>query len=179
MLLQAFRFTTVEVPLSSPVRDQNPGKRRLLVGYGITTAMLCGACQVASPSKSAFLSRFSGAESIKRSYEHTASHGRLSISESEVSTVLGNRHLRHRADRAELIIGESDELSFLQRIKEDIEQQIQLTGGKIVDQGSGKTTYSISYTSSNVIGWIDVWGMQGTADNYKVTILITESQESL
>jgi hypothetical protein len=157
--------------------NQEAVKHRLLVIYGITAATLLGACSVPSAPKSSFLSNFSGADSIKRSYERTNTQGGLSISDTEVSAVLGNRKVYHRDDRADLRISEGDQPPFLQRIKEDIEQQIQTSGGRIVDEGSGKSNYSIAYTSSGATGWIDVWGMRETSDSYKVVIIITESQE--
>jgi hypothetical protein len=141
----------------------------------ISTVVAFAACSGPPESKSRFLSSFSARDVIENSYDPPKGNGEIRISGREASSVLGSRRIYHRDDSADVRISQSYETSFRQRIKAQIEQQLQGTGCKVVDAGSGESNDSIAYTDGNVNGWIDIWGMRGTGDSYRLVITITES----
>jgi hypothetical protein len=143
--------------------------------YAIAAVAVLGACNKAPESKSRFLSGFSAADVIKKSYDQDKSKGDLSVSAEETSSIMSSRRIYHRDESADLRISESDQPSFLERIKTNIEQQVRSSGCTIVGGGSGDNNFSIAYTDGNVTGWIDIRGMPGTPDKYKLIITITES----
>jgi hypothetical protein len=150
-------------------------KQRLFLFYAIAAVLVLAACSRTPESKSRFLSSFSAADVIKKSYEQINSKGDLSVSAEETSSVMGSRRIYHRDESADLRINESDQPSFLERIKKNIEQQVRSSGCTIVGGGSGDISSSIAYTDGSVTGWIDIWGIPGTPDKYKLIITITES----
>jgi hypothetical protein len=150
-------------------------KQRLFLFYAIAAVLVLGACNKIPESKSRFLSSFSAVDVIKKSYDQIDCKGELSVSAVETSSVMGSRRIYHRDESADLRINESDQPSFLERIKTNIEQQVRSNGGTIVGGGSGDDNFSIAYTDSRVTGWIDIWGMPGSPDKYKLIITITES----
>lgn len=143
--------------------------------FVISVVMAFGACSGPPESKSRFLSSFSARDVIEKSYDPPKGVGEFRVSGGETSSVLGGRRIYHRDDSADLRISQSDERSFLQSIKAQIEQQLQGTGCKIVEAGSGDSNYSIAYTDGKVHGWIDIWGMRGPGDSYRLVIIITEN----
>lgn len=143
--------------------------------FVISVVMAFGACSGPPESKSRFLSSFSARDVIKKSYDLPKGDGEFRVSGVETSSVLGSRRIYHRDDSADLRISQSDEPAFLERIKAQIEQQLQGTACKILDVGSGESNYSIAYTDGKVHGWIDIWGMRGTGDSYRIVITMTES----
>lgn len=149
--------------------------QRLFLFCGFAAVLVLGACNKIPESKSRFLSSFSAADVIKKSYDQIDCKGELSVSAEETSSVMGTRRIYHRDESADLRINESDQPSFLERIKKNIEQQVRNNGGTIVGGGSGDDNFSIAYTDSRVTGWIDILGMPGTPDKYKLIITITES----
>jgi hypothetical protein len=150
-------------------------KQRLFLFCCFAAALVLGACNRTPESKSRFLSSFSAADVIKKSYDQIDCKGELSVSASETSSVMASRRMYHRDESADLTISESDQTSFLERIKTNIEQQVRKSGCTIVGGGSGDISFSITYTDGSVTGWIDIWGMPGTPDKYKLIITITES----
>jgi hypothetical protein len=147
---------------------------RPAVFFIISIVTAFGACSVPPASKSRFLSSFSARDVIEKSYDLPKGDGEFRVSGGETSSVLGSRRIYHRDDTADLRISQSEERSFLQRIKGQIELQLQGAGCKIADAGSGESNYSIAYTDEKVHGWIDVWGMRGPGDRYRLVITITE-----
>ena len=141
----------------------------------ITVVLMLGACTGVPEAKSRFLSSFSARDVIEKSLGSPNGAADLRVSGGETSVLVGRRRTYHRDDRAVLSISQSDEPSFLQRIKGNIEQQLQVTGCKIGDAGSGEGNYSIAYTDGSVQGWIDIWGMRGLGDNYWLVIKMTEN----
>ena len=111
---------------------------------------------------------------IEKSYVSPNGAAEVKVSGGETSTMVGQRRTYHRDDRAELSISQSDAPMFLERVKEQIEQQLQSSGCKITDAGSGEGSYSIGYTDGRLHGWIDIWGL-GMGGNYKLVILVTEN----
>ena len=150
-------------------------RERPLLLFVISVVVICGACAARPPSKSKFLASFSAAEVIKRSYDQADAQKQPTISSSESSSVLGSRRVYHRDDRADLVISKSEEPLFLLRIKREIEEQLQKSGCKMFAGGSGDNNYAIEYTDGTVNGWIDIWGMRGAGDTYRVIIIITEN----
>lgn len=147
-------------------------KRSLITG--IAAVMVLSACTKAPETKSRFLSTFSAEEVIKKSYDQTNSNAGVSVSSGETSSASGSHRIYHRDVSAELRISERDQSPFLERIKSSIEQQVRDTGCTIVGGGSGTSNFSVAYTDGSVNGSIDIWGMPGSSDSYKVIIIISE-----
>lgn len=155
--------------------DRETVKQTFFLFCSIAAVLVLGACNKAPESKSRFLSSFSAADVIKKSYDQINSKGESSVSTSETSSASGSRRIYHRDDSAELRISESDQPSFLERIKTNIEQQVRSSGCTIVGGGSGDNNFSIAYTDGSVTGWIDIWGVPGAPDKYNLIIEVTES----
>jgi hypothetical protein len=148
---------------------------RPLLRFGITVVAIFGACSAPTTlSRSRFLASFSPADVIKRSYAPTDSHQQPSISTGDTSAALGTLGVHHSYDSADLSVSKSDEPQLLLRIKREIVQQIEKSGGKVVGEGSGESNYSIEYTDGKVSGWVDVVGMRGAGDSYRLVIIVTE-----
>ena len=147
---------------------------RPLLLFVVTVIAIFGACTAPTLSRSRFLAGFSPADVIKRSYTQTDSQQQPSISTGETSSALGSHGVHHSYDSANLSVSKSDEPQFLLRIKREIVQQIEKSGGKVVGEGSGESDYSIEYTDGKVSGWVDVVGMRGEGDSYRLTIIVTE-----
>jgi len=143
---------------------------RPLLMFGVTVIAIFGACSAPTLSRSRFLASFSPADVIKRSYTQPDSQQQPSIS----TLALGSHEVRHNYDSANLSVSNSDEPQFLLRIKREIVQQIEKSGGKVVGEGSGENNYSIEYTDGKVSGWVDVVGMRGAGDSYRLVIIVTE-----
>jgi hypothetical protein len=148
---------------------------RPLLLFGITVVAIFGACSAPTTlSRSRFLASFSPADVIKRSYAPPDSHQQPSISTGGTSSALGTHGVHHSYDSADLSVSKSDEPQLLLRIKREIVQQIEKSGGKVVGEGSGENDYSIEYADGKVSGWVDVVGMRGAGDSYRLVIIVTE-----
>lgn len=150
-------------------------RQRLFRYTGIAAVLVLGACSKAPEQQSRFLSTFSAADVVKKSYDQIDSNAGMSVSSSETSSAFGRRRIYHRDSSADLRISEADLSSFLERTKNNIEQQLRTSGCTIVGGGSGDGQFSVAYTDGSVTGWIDIWGIPGTSDRYKLIITITES----
>lgn len=140
----------------------------------ISVVVPFAACSGTPETQSAFLSAFSVKDAIEKSYQSpTGTPGSIE-SGGESMAISGNRRSYHRSDRAELTISESDEPSFLPRIKDHIEQQLRSHGCQLTGTGSGTGSFSIGYTDGTARGWIDIWGVRRTGDRYTLVITITE-----
>ncbi len=152
---------------------------RPLLLFGISAIAIFGACSAPTLSRSKFLASFSPADVIKRSYaqansQQQDSQQQLSVSSVGTSSALGTHGVHHSYDSADLSVSKSDEPQFLLRIKADIVQQIEKSGSKVVGEGSGDDNYSIEYADGKVGGWVDVAGMRGAGDSYRLAIIVTE-----
>jgi hypothetical protein len=147
-------------------------KRPLLL-FGISVIAIFGACSAPALSRSRFLASFSPADVIKRSYAKPDSQ-QPNISTGGTSSALGSHEVYHSYHSADLAVGSGEEPQFLLRIKSEIVQQIEKSGGKVVGEGTGESNYSVEYTDGKVGGWIDVVGMRGTGDSYRLAIIVTE-----
>ena len=147
---------------------------RPLLLFGISVIAIFGACSAPTLSRSRFLASFSPSDAIKRGYAQPDSQQQPSISTGGTSSALGSHGVHHSYDSADLSVSRGEEPQFLLRIKREIVQQIEKSGGKVVGEGSGENNYSIEYTDGNVSGWIDVLGMRGAGDSYKIAIVVTE-----
>jgi hypothetical protein len=147
---------------------------RPLLLFGITVIAIFSACNTPALSRSRFLASFSPADVIKRSYGQPDSQQQPSISTGGTSSALGTHGVHHSYDSADLSVSKSDEPQLLLRIKREIVQQIEKSGGKVVGEGSGENDYSIEYTDGKVGGWVDVVGMRGAGDSYRLVIIVTE-----
>lgn len=147
---------------------------RPLLLFGISVIAIFGACSAPTLSRSRFLASFSPADVIKRSYAQSDSQQQLSVSGGGTSSALGSHEVHHSYDSADLSISKSDEPQFLLRIKREIVQQIEKSGGKVVSEDSGENNYSTEYADGKVSGWVDVVGMRGAGDSYRLVIIVTE-----
>ena len=147
---------------------------RPLLLFGVTVIAIFGACSAPTLSRSRFLASFSPADVIKRSYGQPDSQQQPSISTGETSSASGSHEVHHSYDSANLSVSKSDEPQFLLRVKREIVQQIEKSGSKVVGEGSGESNYSIEYTDGKVGGWVDVVGMRGESDSYRLVIIVTE-----
>ena len=140
----------------------------------ILISLFVGACGAPPPPpKSRFLSSFSAKDAIQKSY-HAGQSVAVRTDGVETATFGGTRHIYHRNDLADVNIDQSDESGFLERLKSEIERELQETGGKITDGGSGDGHYSFGYSDGKIVGWLDLWGVRTSADSYRVTITISE-----
>jgi len=149
--------------------------RRSALVFVISLVATFVACTRAPEARSRFFSSFSARDVIEKSFDSPKGGEGFRVSGGETSVLLGSRRMYHRDDRAELSISLSNEHSFLQRIKEHLEQQLQIDGCKTADAGSGEGNYSIAYTDGRVQGWIDIWGLRGPGDTYRLVITTTEN----
>jgi len=147
---------------------------RPLLLFGISVIAIFGACSAPALSRSRFLAGFSPADVIKRSYAQPDSQQQVSVSSGGTSSALGSHEVHHSYDSADLSVSKSDEPEFLLRIKREIVQQIEKSGGKVVGEGSGENNYSIEYADGKVSGWVDIVGMRGAGDSYRLAIIVTE-----
>jgi len=149
-------------------------RERPLLLFVFSVVVICGACTAPPPSKSRFLASFSAADVIKRSYDQADAQKQPTVSGGESSSVSGSRRINHRDDSADLVISKSDEPLFLSSIKREIEEQLQKSGCRMFPGGSGDNHYAIEYGDGSVNGWIDILGMRGAGDGYRLIIIITE-----
>jgi hypothetical protein len=133
------------------------------------------ACSSGVPeTKSRFLSSFTVRDVVEKSLDASAQDRGIRVSGGETSSVVGKRRVYHLDDTADLRIRPGDEHSFLERIKAQIERQLEDAGCTPADAGSGESTYSIEYTDGTVHGGIEIRGTRGSDDSYKLKIAITE-----
>lgn len=125
-------------------------------------------------SKSRFLSSYSARDVIEKSLDLAQGKGEFRSSGGGSSSVLGSGRIYHLDDTADLRISQNEERSFLERIKGQIELQLQSAGCRITDAGSGENDYSIAYTDQKVHGRIDIRGTRSTSEIYRLVITITE-----
>ncbi len=145
----------------------------LIFVIGIVTVFV--ACSGGPPeSKSRFLSTYSAQDLVEKSYDRPPSDVGIRVAGGSTSSVLDNRRIYHVDDTADLRIRPGDERSFLERIKAQIELQLQVAGCTATDAASGESNYSIAYTDGVVHGWINIGGMRRSDDDYRVVITITE-----
>ena len=148
---------------------------RALVIFGLGVVAILGSCSAPTiRSKSRFLAAFSASDVVRVSYNQTDPEG-PPVDTVQTSSSLGH----HRNDYANLVINASDGGAFLLRIKGEIERRVVSSGGKVVGEGSGNDGYSdgysIEYTDGGVHGWIDVLGMRGPGDSYRLVIITREN----
>jgi hypothetical protein len=141
----------------------------------VSVAMLFDACTAQPIPRSAFLAGFSAADIIKGSYDQAGVQRQFKVSGGASSSKLGSRSIHHRDEIADLVINASDEPLFLSRIKGKMEEQLRNTGCKVFSEGSGDNNYTLEYTDGTVNGWIDIFGLRGQGDSYKLVIVITEN----
>jgi hypothetical protein len=151
------------------------GKRKqILLLLTVGVGMAVGACSSQPLSRSKFLTGFSAADVIKASYDQGSSK-QTTISVGETSSKLGNRGIHHRDEIADLVISQNDEASFLSRVKGTVEEQLRTSGCRVFGEGFGGSNYVLEYTDGSVNGWVDIWGLRGQGDSYKLVIIITEN----
>ena len=150
-------------------------RERTVLLFASSVVVIIGACTAPPPSKSRFLAGFSATDVIKRSYDQGGAQKEPTVSGGESSSVLGSRRIHHRDDSADLLISKNDEPLFLSTIKREIEGQLQKSGCRMVGGGFGDNNFHIEYTDGSVNGWIDLLGMRGAGDSYRLIIIITES----
>ena len=68
--------------------------------------------------------------------------------------------------------------SFMEAIKLGIEKAVTDSGAQIQGYGSGSIEtiehFSLAYTQDEAYGTIQVWGVQGVGNEYKIIVLLTE-----
>jgi hypothetical protein len=142
--------------------------------FFICVVIFVGACNATPGPKSRFLSSFSARDAIKKSYGPDKNNEEFSLSTTQTSSVVGSRPTHHHDDTADVIVSQGDESAFLQRVKAEIEQQLHASGCKITDAGSGDGHYSLGYTDGKIYGWLELWGLRGMGDKYRIIITIAE-----
>ena len=150
----------------------------LFVAVGIVTG-----CHVPPETRSVFLSKFSVAEIIKKTGAQMTSIESGGVSSGETSSVWNDRRIYHRHESADLQVRpvEADEAAFLEKLKAEIEQRLGDNNAKVLGGGtssggsSGGRGFSIAYTDGKNHGWIDVFGLRGAGNNYKLIIIVNES----
>ena len=150
-------------------------REQALLILTVSVVMVVGACTAQPLSRSKFLTGFSAADVIKESYDQASAAKQSTISAGETSSRLGNRSIHHRDEIADLVISENDEAMFLSRIKGKVEEQLRNSGCRVFGEGSVGNNYILEYTDGSVNGWIDIWGLRGQGDSYKLVIIITEN----
>ena len=145
----------------------------LLLVVGVV--ILVGACNAQPISKSGFLAGFSAADIIKGSYDQASAQKEFRLSGGATSSKLGSRSIHHVDEIADLVISESDEPFFLSRVKGKMEERLRNSGCRVSGEGSGDNKHTLEYTDGTVNGWIDIFGLRGQGDSYKLVIVITEN----
>ena len=149
-------------------------RKRSFLLFGIGVVAISGACSAPVPPKTTFLTSFSMTDVIKRSYGQADHQVQQRVLGGTAGSAVSSGAGHHCFDSAELSISSGDESQFLLGVKREMRQQLEHSGGKIVDEGSGDSDYSIGYTDGKITGWIDILGMRGAGDRYKLVIIITE-----
>ncbi len=153
-----------------------------LLGLAVLVAVgIVVGCRVPPTTRSVFLSKFSAADILKKTTEQMKSVENGGVSSGETSSSWNDRRIYHRLESADLQLNPVDEDAFLVKVKAEIEQSLQSSGGTILGGGlsSGGSTggkgFSIAYTDGKNHGWIDVFGLHGASNNYKLVIIVNES----
>lgn len=145
----------------------------------VTVGIVTG-CGVPGQTRSAFLSGFSGKNIIEKASAQMAGIEPGGVSSGETSSVWKDRRIYHRDESADLRVNPADEDTFLVKLKSEIERSLENSDSKVLGGGSvggssGGRGFSVAYTDGRNHGWVDVFGMRGIDNNYKLIIIVNES----
>src|SRR5262245_40868105 len=149
--------------------------KRSLVVVSLVTASIAAGCGVATiKSPSRFITRFSLEESINKDYAQGDGKKQPILSNSGASVGSSGLGITHRSISAELSLGETDESQFLSKIKTEVAEQLRKYGAKITGEGAGPNDSYLEYSQGSIAGVVEVSGMRGVSETYRLVILIAE-----
>ena len=67
-----------------------------------------------------------------------------------------------------------DESSFMRKLKAEVEKEITSNGAKIAGSGESNSDFHVDYRLGHINGLIDVIGMRGERNSYKLTYVMRE-----
>lgn len=67
-----------------------------------------------------------------------------------------------------------DELNFMMKLKAEVEKEITSYGAKIAGSGESNSDFHFDYRLGNINGFIDVIGIRGERNSYKLTYVMRE-----
>ncbi len=146
--------------------------KRSLVVASLVTASIAAGCGVATTkSPSRFITTFSPEDAINRAYSQPDGKKPL-VSNSGSSEGTGG--LGHRLISADVLLNETEEPQFLARMKTEVSEQLRKYGAKTTGEGSGTNDSYLEYSEGAIAGVVQISGMRGASDAYRVILLIAE-----
>ena len=82
--------------------------------------------------------------------------------------------ITHRTISAELSLSETEESQFLSKIKSEVIEQLRKYGAKTTGEGAGTNDSYLEYSEGAVAGVVEVSGIRGASETYRLVILIAE-----
>lgn len=149
--------------------------RRSLALFSLVTASIAGGC--GGPAKkppSKFMTTFSPEDAIKRSYVQSEGKKQPIVSSSGGLAGSGGLGITHRSISAELVFSETEASQFLSKLKSEISDQLRKYGARATGEGAGNDQYSLEYSEGAIAGLVEIWGVRGAGDNYRLIIIIAE-----
>jgi hypothetical protein len=149
--------------------------KRSLVLFSVVAATIAGGCGVPTTKPpSRFITTFSPEDAMKRSYVQTEGKERPTVSNTAASAGSTGLGITHRAISAELSLSESEESQFLSKFKTEVTDQLRKYGAKTTGDGAGNNNYYLEYSEGAIAGVVEMYGMRGAADSYRLVVLIAE-----
>jgi len=143
------------------------------VVFGIMTASIAGGCgEPTTKPPSRFIKAFSPQEAIKRSYVQAEGKKPPTVSGGDTSS--GGLGITHRSMSVDLSLNEPAASEFLSRVKNETADQLRKNGARSTGEGSGNDEYYLEYSDGAIAGMVEIWGIRGADDNYRVIIIIAE-----
>jgi hypothetical protein len=143
--------------------------------FSLVTASIAGGCggpATRPPSK--FMTAFSPEDAIKRSYVQSEGKKQPIVSNSGGLAGSGGLGITHRSISAELVLSETEAFQFLSKVKSEISDQLRKYGARSTGEGTGDDQYSLEYSEGSIAGLVEMWGMRGAGDNYRLIIALAE-----
>ena len=70
--------------------------------------------------------------------------------------------------------GSFDESSFMEKLKAEVEKEVRKNGARITGGGESDSDFHVDYRLGNINGYIDVIGMRGERNSYKLIYVMRE-----
>ena len=149
--------------------------KRSLAVVSLVTASIAAGCGVATTkSPSRFIKSFSLEESINKDYVQGDGKKQPIVSNCGASVGSSGLGVTHRSISAELSLSETAESQFLSKIKSELAEQLRKYGAKITGEGAGPNDSYLEYSQGPIAGVVEVSGMRGVSETYRLVILIAE-----
>ena len=149
--------------------------KRSLIVVSLVTASIASGCGVSrSKSPGRFITAFSPEDAINKSYLRADGKKQPIVSNGTALVGSSGLGVTHRSVSAELLLSEADTSQFLTKFKSEVAEQLRKYGAKMTGEGSGDDGYSLEYSEGAIAGVVEIVGMRGSSENYRLILLMAE-----